>query len=312
MEFATITIIGLWIAYGMDTVMGDPEKWPHPIIYFGNIISYFEKRFNNGNYKILKGGILVFILCFICFTLFYFIENEILIINKYLYLIYFIIFAFFGLANTTLINEGKAIFNILQNNGLDAGRKQLSRIVGRDTSQLNENQIRTATLESMAENLSDGVVAPLFFLAIAGIPGMMTYKLINTFDSMIGYKNERYYYFGRFAARLDDVVNFIPARLTALLMIIVSGKISVFQIVNKFGSAHKSPNSGYPESAMAGILDCRFGGSNVYSGILIEKPYIGTNPRSINHDDIFTAILINQRVCFFCIVLISIYLCISI
>ena len=118
MEFATITIIGLWIAYGMDTVMGDPEKWPHPIIYFGNIISYFEKRFNNGNYKILKGGILVFILCFICFTLFYFIENEILIINKYLYLIYFIIFAFFGLANTTLINEGKAIFNILQNNGI--------------------------------------------------------------------------------------------------------------------------------------------------------------------------------------------------
>lgn len=309
MELAILSIIGLWIAYVMDCLLGDPEKWPHPVIYFGNAISKAEKRFNKGRYKILKGGIIVLIFCTICYSFFYIIGKEAFRINQYLYLAYFVTFTFFGLANTTLIREGKAIFNTLQNNGLEAGQKQLSRIVGRDTTQLNENQIRTAALESMAENLSDGVVAPLFYLAAAGIPGMMTYKLINTFDSMIGYKNERYLQFGKIAARLDDVANFIPARITALLMILVSGKLSVFQVVARFGRAHKSPNSGYPESAMAGILDCRFGGPNIYHGILVDKPYIGTNARDIIHQDVSIAARINQHVCFTCIILISLILC---
>lgn len=309
MELAILSIIGLWIAYVMDCLLGDPEKWPHPVVYFGNAISKAEKRFNKGSYKILKGGIIVFIFCTICYSFFYIIGKEAFRINQYLYLAYFVIFTFFGLANTTLIREGKAIFNTLQNNGLEAGQKQLSRIVGRDTTQLNENQIRTAALESMAENLSDGVVAPLFYLAVAGIPGMMTYKLINTFDSMIGYKNERYLQFGKIAARLDDIANFIPARITALLMILVSGKLPVIQVVAKFRRAHKSPNSGYPESAMAGILNCRFGGPNIYHGILVDKPYIGINARDIIHQDVSIAARINQRVCFSCIILISLILC---
>ena len=142
---------------------------------------------------------------------------------------------------------------------LDEGRRQVGRIVGRDTSALSAQEVRTAALETLAENLSDGVIAPLFWYAVLGVPGMMAYKMVNTLDSMIGYRNERYRQFGCIAARIDDVANYIPARLTALLMIIVSGRLSLFRFVGKYGSRHASPNSGYPEAALAGILNCRFG-----------------------------------------------------
>lgn len=308
MEFTIIAIISLWAAYLLDLIWGDPEKLPHPIILFGKLISFAEKRFNNQNYTIIKGGIIVLVYCTFCYITFYLIKTESRHWHWSLYLSFNIIFIFYGLANTTLVNEGRMIFNALHTNGLEAGRKQLSRIVGRDTSQLTEQQIRIATLESMAENLSDGVVAPLFYWAIAGVPGMMTYKLINTFDSMIGYKNERYYKFGRIAARLDDVANFIPARITAILMLIVSGKITVYKTIIKFGRAHKSPNSGYPESALAGILSCQFGGPNYYHGQLVDKPFIGFNARTIEHEDFRKAARINHGVCALSILLISVTL----
>jgi adenosylcobinamide-phosphate synthase len=185
---------------------------------------------------------------------------------------------------------------VLSNEGLEAGRKRLSWIVGRDTSQLNTTQIRTAVLETLAENLSDGVVAPLFYYAIGGLPLMFAYKMVNTLDSMIGYKSERYRQFGCFAARTDDVFNFIPARVTALLMLLVTFRWNVLPFVLKYGPKHASPNSGYPESAMAGILKCRFGGPNVYHGVLVEKPFIGTNQREITAKDIRRACAVNFAV----------------
>lgn len=176
---------------------------------------------------------------------------------------------------------------------IDEGRRQVSRIVGRDTSHLSAQDVRTAALETLAENLSDGVVAPLFWLLLLGVPGMMSYKMINTLDSMIGYRTQRYLYFGRIAARIDDIANYLPARLTACLMVIVSGRLSLFAFVYRYGSRHASPNSGYPESALAGILNCRFGGTHQYFGETIVKPYIGSHNRMLNSTDMRRAIHIN-------------------
>jgi adenosylcobinamide-phosphate synthase len=201
-------------------------------------------------------------------------------------------------ANKTLIKEGKAVFDVLENQGLEAGRKQLSRIVGRDTSQLSAQQIRKAALETMAENLSDGVVAPVFWFALLGIPGMMAYKMTNTLDSMIGYKNERYLYFGRVAAYVDDVLNYIPARITALLMVLLSLSWRGLRYIVKFGRKHSSPNAGYPEAALAGILNVQFGGPNYYHGQYVDKPYIGEQERSLIFDDIKITSRVNHGVAF--------------
>lgn len=178
---------------------------------------------------------------------------------------------------------------------LDEGRKQVARIVGRDTSALSAQEVRTAALETLAENLSDGVIAPLFWYAVLGVPGMMAYKMVNTLDSMIGYRNERYCQFGCIAARIDDVANYIPARLTALLMILVSGRFSLLRFVGKYGSRHASPNSGYPEAALAGILNCRFGGPHYYFGEEVWKPFIGNNERALTTEDMKKAVCVNRQ-----------------
>jgi adenosylcobinamide-phosphate synthase len=159
-------------------------------------------------------------------------------------------------------------------------------------------------METLSENLSDGVIAPLFYYAWAGVPGMMTYKMINTLDSMIGYRNPRYERFGKFAARLDDVANFIPARLTALLMVLVTASRRGAAFVIRYGHLHKSPNAGYPEAALAGILDVRFGGANVYQGITVTKPFIGDNPRQLLPEEIKKAGSINHKVCLSMVILI--------
>ena len=166
--------------------------------------------------------------------------------------------------------------------------------MGRDTSELSAQEVRTAALETLAENLSDGVIAPLFWLAILGTPGMLAYKMVNTLDSMIGYKTERYKDFGCWAAHIDDIANYIPARLTAFLMVLTTGRLGLLRFVWKNGRNHASPNSGYPEAALAAILDCRFGGPHYYFGELFDKPYIGTNDRLLTTADMKTAVRINR------------------
>ena len=214
------------------------------------------------------------------------------------------VFVFYGLANHSLIQEGGEVIRTLEEQGLDAGRKRLSWIVGRDTSQLSPKKIYTAVLETMAENLSDGVVAPLFFYTLGGFPAMMAYKMVNTLDSMIGYKDARYKDFGCCSAHLDDVLNYIPARLTAFLIALSGYRKGIFSFIRKYARQHASPNSGYPESAMAGILDCRFGGPNIYHGMLVEKPYIGTHNRELSINDYKRAARINQTVCLSTVILI--------
>lgn len=228
-------------------------------------------------------------------------------LNSWLYIIFSAIVVFYCLAGKTLADEVKQVF-IAVDSSVEKGRKQVARIVGRDTSVLSPQQIRTAALETSSENLSDGVIAPLFWFMLLGVPGMFAYKMINTLDSMIGYKNERYKQFGCWAARIDDIANYIPARLTAALMIVVSGRISLFSFVGKFGKCHASPNSGYPEAALAGILNCRFGGPNIYFGQTVDKPYIGYNPKELTTSDMQTAITINSRAELLMIVLVAIYI----
>jgi len=294
MEPEYYSLTALFVGFAADQLFGDPASIPHPIVGFGKLISWGEKRLNKGKYRFAKGAFLTLILVVGVFCFSKLIIN---ISDQYHPVLgagLTAIIVFFCLSARTLRNEVRMVFEAVDKS-TEEGRIQLSRIVGRDTSALNPQQIRTAALETLAENLSDGVIAPLFWFVLLGAPGMLAYKMINTFDSMIGYKNDRYLYFGRFAARLDDVANFIPARLTALLMLLVSGKLSKTGFVLSNGRKHASPNSGYPESALAGILDCRFGGSNFYFGKIVEKPYIGTNDREINTDDMRQATRINQH-----------------
>ncbi|MFK7001033.1 adenosylcobinamide-phosphate synthase CbiB [Flavobacterium oreochromis] len=298
--------IPLLLGYLFDLLLGDPRKLPHPIRLFGNLIYFGEGILNKGSFRIAKGVLLTLLLCTAVFTFFYFISNLLLALHPLYYILFTTVFVFYGLANKSLLQEGKEVFTTLQEKGLEAGRKRLAWIVGRDTTSLSENQIRIAVFETLSENLSDGVIAPLFYYALGGLPFMMVYKMINTLDSMIGYKSDKYFYFGKFAARLDDVTNYIPARFTAFLMIVISGKLDLFSFVLKFGKQHASPNSGYPEAALAGIMNCRFGGPNTYHGKIVDKPFIGTNPRTIAHSEIKRVSRINHSVTFLAIVVILI------
>lgn len=290
-----LIIAPLVFGYILDLIIGDPDNWPHPIRVFGNAIAAGDKLLNKNPYRFLKGMLLAISLCLLTFFFFYFLNEILLPIKIWLFIAINSVWVWYGLANNALITEGRNVFLVLEKEGLEAGRKQLSRIVGRDTSQLSAQQIRVAVFETMSENLSDGVIAPLLFYAIGGVPAMMVYKMINTMDSMIGYRSDKYEQFGKFAARLDDVANFIPARITALLMIIVTSSSRGLKFVFKYGNKHKSPNSGYPESALAGILDCRFGGPNVYHGKWVDKPFIGENDRTIKPEEVRSVISINHK-----------------
>ena len=292
MKEILIIILPLLLGWLLDFIFGDPSRLPHPIVWFGKMISWGEHRLNSGTHRMAKGALMA--VAFILLVFFAVWGLKRLIPNLVLWLILDTVIIFYCLAGTTLIREVREVFLALDRS-LDEGRRQVARIVGRDTSQLSAQEVRTAALETLAENLSDGVIAPLFWLALLGTPGMLAYKMVNTLDSMIGYRTERYKDFGCWAARIDDVANYIPARLTALLMVIASGRLSLLKFVWQNGRHHASPNSGYPEAALAGILNCRFGGPHIYFGELFDKPYIGTNDRKLTTRDMHIAVAINRR-----------------
>lgn len=288
-------ILPLLLGWFADFIWGDPEKLPHPIVWFGKIISYGEKKLNKGKRKKLKGGIFSILLIVLSYLIVFFVQQQLYGIHLSLGIAFSSIIIFYCLAGTTLIKEVRQVF-LATDKSLEDGRKQVARIVGRDTSQLNAQQIRTAALETASENLSDGVIAPLFWYLLLGAPGMIAYKMINTLDSMIAYKSKRYKDFGCWAAHIDDVANYLPARLTAFLMILSAWKFSLFSFIWKFRKCHSSPNAIYPEAALAGILDCRFGGANNYFGEIYDKPYIGTNAKILTTKDMQIALNINRKV----------------
>ena len=309
--------LSLLIGWLLDLMVGDPQRLPHPVVWFGKMIAACERKFNRGTNRKLKGALTAVGLILFVFVFTWMLRK---VLDTYALYLFDAIAIFYGLAGTTLIREVRAVFLALDRS-LDEGRRQVARIVGRDTSELSAQEVRTAALETLAENLSDGVIAPLFWLAILGTPGMLAYKMVNTLDSMVGYKTDRYRDFGCWAAHIDDIANYIPARLTAFLMVLPrlvtinthggskflrpSGSkrtkfewftfhSSLFTFVRTNGRCHASPNSGYPEAALAAILDCRFGGPHYYFGELFDKPYIGTNGRPLTTEDMRKAVRVNR------------------
>ena len=293
MDSWILAILPLLIGWLLDLLLGDPIWLPHPVVWFGKAIAACEHKLNRGNFRKAKGAFVAIVLIALVFALSWFLRRLLLPLPSYLLLLFDAIIIFYCLAGTTLIREVREVFLALDRS-LDEGRKQVARIVGRDTSELSAQEVRTAALETLAENLSDGVIAPLFWLAILGTPGMLAYKMVNTLDSMIGYKTERYKAFGCWAAHIDDIANYIPARLTAFLMILDTGKLGRLRFVWKNGRNHASPNSGYPEAALAGILNCRFGGPHYYFGELFDKPFIGENDRLLTTADMKKAVRVNR------------------
>lgn len=289
------TIFILVIAFILDCIFGDPQSLPHPICLIGNLIkngeTFYRKHVKN---EFLGGMLLTVTVVALSFLVPFFIIFIAGKVNRYLALAINILFAYQILAAKSLKTESMKVYYPLKSGDLPEARKFLSWIVGRDTGALDEIGVTKATVETVAENTTDGVVAPMIFMALGGAPLGFMYKAINTLDSMIGYKNDKYMYFGRFAARLDDVANFIPARITAIFMIIASSFVGLdfknaFKIYVRDRRNHKSPNSAQTESVCAGALNVQLAGDAYYFGKLTKKPTIGDKNREIEPEDILRA-----------------------
>lgn len=294
-----LTVYALVIGFILDALWGDPLRLPHPVVWMGRAIGAGETRLRrvfsqDGRSQRRAGLILAIILPLASFC-----------ISAGLLLVLFLIHplaAFVAecwmcyqiLSARELWRQSMKVYRALRDQGIAAGREAVSRIVGRDTAELDEGGVIKATVETVAENTADGVVAPLFYMVIGGAPLGMAYKAINTMDSMIGYKNEKYLDFGCAAARLDDIANFLPSRLTAFFMIAVSPLIGLsgkgaWRMWRRDRHNHASPNSAQTEAACAGALGVQLAGDAVYFGKTFEKPAIGDATRLIALDDIARA-----------------------
>lgn len=288
----------------LDLLIGDPHFIPHPVRLIGSLISFCDKRLNcDAGYNISekklnltkykRGMLLAFTVIFATFAMSVIIIVAAYSINLYAGVIAEAVMTWQILATKCLRVEGMRVYDALRTDGIDAGRRAVSMIVGRDTSVLDAAGVTRAAVETIAENTSDGVIAPMLYTAIGGPVLGFVYKAVNTMDSMLGYKNDKYMYFGRFAAKLDDVVNFIPARISAYLMIAAAfiggrqfdGK-NAYRIFKRDRFNHASPNSAQTESVCAGALRVQLAGDAVYFGKLVKKKYIGDGLREIEYEDI--------------------------
>lgn len=278
----------------LDLLLGDPHAWPHPVKVIGRLIYYLTNKFNQPVYSSHQKRLLGFMTWIITVGLSGIIIYFILYLcrfNQVLYLLVGTYFSYICISTQQLAIEARKIIKLLQKDDLTLARHQLAMIVGRDTENLNREEILKATIETVAENTSDGVIAPLCYLMLGGPTLGIIYKSINTLDSMLGYKNEKYRDFGRCAAKCDDLVNYVPARITWLLLIIsgwiLQGDVHEAWLVGKRDcKKHLSPNSAFPEAVVAGMLHLQLGGPHYYFGELVNKPYIGDDFQvmvDINH-----------------------------
>lgn len=288
------------IAFLIDCILGDPYNFPHPVRFIGKYIKLFENKvFNKTKTKIeLKYfyGVLLTIstvgLTFILTVLILQIAKS---INIYLFYILNIIILWTTIAPKCLAQEGYKVYKPLKDDNIELARNRISFLVSRDTENLSKSQICRATVETILENISDGVIAPLFYSFIGGAPLAMAYKAVNTLDSMVGYRNDKYENLGFFSAKLDDCLNFIPSRLSGILIIISAFCLkydyrNALKIFIRDRKKHESPNSAHPESAGAGALSIQLGGATSYFGEIHNKPYIGDNIKQIMPNDILKSI----------------------
>lgn len=302
----------------LDLLIGDPHFIPHPVRLIGSLISFLDQRLNcdvgyNSSEKKLnlikykRGMLLAFTVIFATFAMSVIIIVAAYSINLYAGVIAEAVMTWQILATKCLRVESMRVYDALRTDGVDAGRRAVSMIVGRDTSVLDAAGVTRAAVETIAENTSDGVIAPMLYTAIGGPVLGFVYKAVNTMDSMLGYKNDKYMYFGRFAARLDDVVNFIPARISAYLMILaafIGGRQfdgqNAYRIFKRDRFNHASPNSAQTESVCAGALRVQLAGDAVYFGKLVKKKYIGDGLREIEYEDIKRANRLMYITAFLC------------
>ncbi|MCR5746184.1 MAG: adenosylcobinamide-phosphate synthase CbiB [Lachnospiraceae bacterium] len=285
----------LFCAFILDAIIGDPNWLPHPVRMIGKAIILLEhllyRDTDDHKRQFFKGMLLTLIIIIVSFSLSTLVLFLCYSLNDIAGVIASIIMSTYFLAANDLKKSAMKVYRCLTKNDLPSARKAVAMIVGRDTENLSEQGVIKATIESVSESISDGVIAPAFYLFLFGVFGGVIYKSVNTLDSMIGYKNDRYLYFGKFAAHTDDVLNFIPSRISAFLVIFAAPLLNCdFKhgviIWRRDRKKHSSPNSAQPESAMAGILGIRLGGPASYFGKIIEKPYLGDIKRDIVTDDI--------------------------
>ena len=294
-------VTNIILAVILDFILGDPYSFPHPVKLMGRIISLEDKvarRIAKTNKGLKFAGFIIVVINISLGFLIPFLLLKAIKPYNILYNIVNVYLIYTCIAAGSLHYEAMKVYKAL-NLGIEEARIRLSYIVGRDTKNLYEEGIVRATVETVAENTSDGVIAPLFYITLLGAPGGLAYKFINTMDSMLGYMNEKYKDLGYFPAKLDDIFNFLPARITGLLMSL--GSIGRFNLVNgikimfRDRKNHKSPNAPYPEGAVAGLLGIQLGGSNYYHGKLVEKPTIGDKINPINKKHIKNSIEIMYR-----------------
>ncbi|MBU0462854.1 MAG: adenosylcobinamide-phosphate synthase CbiB, partial [Proteobacteria bacterium] len=269
-------------AFILDFVLGDPRRLPHPVIYMGSAISFFEDPFRRYFKQPLVSGFFFASFLILSTWLIAFVTIKVsMSIHPVFGNFVQVVLLFFCFSSASLEKAALSVFQALEENNIEKAREKVSYIVGRNTKTLDQKGVTRASVETVAENFVDGFLSPLFFAMIGGVPLAIAYKMVNTLDSMVGYKNDTYILFGRPAARIDDVANFIPARISVLIISLSAALLSFkkggLALKTGFsqGSLHKSPNAGYPEAAFAGALKIRLGGPNIYHGKLVEKPYIG-------------------------------------
>jgi len=303
------------LAYSLDWLIGDPTWLPHPVRWMGRTISGGEwllRRFIRAPGSELVAGLVLTVFVVGTFG----IGSWIVLLwlrglNPALAFVVSVYLAASTLATRSLLDEARAVRVFLVNGDLLSARQQVSRIVGRDTQELDEPEVTRAVIETLAESASDGIVAPMFYLAIGGVPAALAYKAVNTLDSMIGHRDKHYEFFGKCAARLDDVASFIPARITALLLVCAAWTLHLdwrgaWRIMRRDGAKHKSPNAGRTESAMAGALGVRVGGPNFYEGERYYGQYLGDVHNPLDDQSLRNALLLTG-----CVSLLMFALCLS-
>lgn len=309
-----LIILVMVIAYLLDLVIGDPYSFPHPVRFIGNLIRFTEGKIRiifKSKKQLKMGGFLLWTITVGFTALVTNLILNLLCINNIFYVIIASIILYTTLSTKCLADEAKKIYEVLKTGDIEKSRKQLSYIVGRDTTSLNENEIIRATVETVAENTVDGIISPMMYGFIGGPVLAMAYKAINTLDSMVGYKNEKYGDIGFASAKIDDIANFIPARITPFFMMIASfilgfnSKKSI-KIAMRDRKNHKSPNCAYAEGAVAGALEVQLGGTNMYFGEKVYKPTIGDKDRELEAEDILRTNKIMYLTSFIALVIFSI------
>ncbi|MBQ3433931.1 MAG: cobalamin biosynthesis protein CobD, partial [Selenomonadaceae bacterium] len=292
-------IVGV-VAFLIDALIGDPRSRLHPVVLIGNLISLLEKLLrrdlDSPTKKILKGGVLVSVVVTVALLVGLGIEvlmQDVPSLAAQIFIQALVLS--FMISPRSLGDAGREIYYLLEREDLARARQKVGWIVGRDTQNLNEAEVTRATVETVAENTVDGIISPLFYFAVGGLPLAIAYRAINTMDSMLGYKNDKYLYFGRVAARLDDVANFIPARLTGLLFICAAVVLNLdyknaLKMMRRDARKHPSPNGGWAEATVAGALRIRLGGMNYYFGKPHFRAYMGEPEENLEAVHILGAI----------------------